>query len=138
MVKSIVEFSVFQPWLEYWTEINFFNMSGHVTFTWRDLNCGQTQFTLCVFCIRNFSCSLRFKENNTLCICSACFIQSISCYDQPILIWPITLLWNFYLLIFCWGKHSCATVLKPVCSRSCSEDHYVLYFAKKTNFLLKL
>ena len=48
------------------------------------------------------------------------------------LIWPITLLWNFYLLIFCWGKHSCTTVLKPVYSRSCSEDHYVLYFAKKT------
>ena len=49
-------------------------LSGHVTFTWRDLKAWTN--SIYVMCIRNFSCSLRFRVN-TLCICSAC----ITCYD---------------------------------------------------------
>ena len=60
-------------------------MSGHVTFTWQVFKHGQTQYTLRVFCICNFSCSLRFKERISFDICAACvnskgYLLRSTCY----------------------------------------------------------
>ena len=57
----------------------------------------QTKFTLCVFCICSFSCSLRFKETiNTICYLSRGFTHSTTYHEQLVL-----------LTLKLWSKKSC-------------------------------